>query len=415
MLVARLTFGRDGNARPLLGEGWAHDEQNFVWAIGTESGMLLPRSAGPAKYLLQIRVIPFLYENYIPSQRLAIVVNGQELASHTLTAAAELECEIPEHVAAKSFRLHILFLHPDAARPSDLADTIDDRLLAVAFQECRLLMVDASASVLATTSGAVPVPTSPTASAEHSKSDDLVPPADMLFDGSTTVEAFKRTGEGFTHVNLLARGRLQPSERVLDLGSGNGQKARVLAYYLDHNGSYEGLDIVKLGVEWCQQHYAVFPNFHFQHADVFSSHYNPTGRYIDCDYRLPFPDADFDMVFLSSVFTHMLPDGVANYIAEISRVLKPGGRCVATFFLLNSDSITRINAGKSSLDFASANRPYSVIDQQNPSKSVALQEDWVRGQLAAAGLRVAEATYGSWAGGKDLLAAYQDVLIALKE
>jgi len=69
----------------------------------------------------------------------------------------------------------------------------------------------------------------------------------------------------------------------------------------------------------------------------------------------------------------------------------------------------------SSLEFIHAFRLYRVIDPKNPSKSVALQEDWVRGQFAAAGLRLAEATYGTWAGGKDLLAAYQDVLISVKE
>ena len=33
-------------------------------------------------------------------------------------------------------------------------------------------------------------------------------------------------------------------EHVLDIGSGNGQKARVLAGYLNSEGRYEGFDIV---------------------------------------------------------------------------------------------------------------------------------------------------------------------------
>jgi SAM-dependent methyltransferase len=348
------------------------------------------------KYLLQMRVFPFLLAEKVPQQRLAVEVNGERIANHSLTRATDLECEVPEHVSAKSDRLDIVFRHPDAAKPSNFDDTTDDRPLAIAFRECRLFVVSGG--------GTPPL-----------ESDFLVPPADMLFDGSSTQEDFKRTGLGFTRVSLIARGRLQPHERVLDLGSGNGQKARVLASYLNQQGSYEGLDIVKAGVEWCQKRYGIFPNFRFQHADIYSSHYNPTGQFYDRDYRLPFPDGEFDMIFLSSVFTHMLPDGVANYIAEISRVLKPGGRCVATFFLLNNDSIARINADASSLKFTHAFQLYRVVDPQNPSKSVALQEDWVRERFAAARLRVAEAAYGTWAGGKDLLAAYQDVLICVKE
>ena len=78
---------------------------------------------------------------------------------------------------------------------------------------------------------------------------------------------------------------------------------------------------------------------------MFSSHYNPTGHYLNSEYRLPFPDGDFGVVFLCSVFTHMLPDGVANYIREISRVLKRGGRCVSSFFLLNQRVIITYQGG----------------------------------------------------------------------
>lgn len=395
VLLATLTFGQGGNARPQLGEGWSHDEPELVWAVGQESRLNLARPVARANYLLELRLFPYVDRDRLPSQRLAIEVNGEDLAGYTLTHAAVLECEIPERIAAKSERLELIFKHPDAARPCELGDTTDDRPLAVAFRQCRLSMIVE----------AVPPP----------DSDYLVPPAELLFDGSNTPEEFKQTGQGFTRGILIARGRLLPHERILDLGSGNGQKARVLAYYLNQHGSYEGLDIVKAGVEWCQERYAVFPNFRFQFADVYSSHYNPTAWYLDNEYRLPFADGEFDMVFLSSVFTHMLPDGVANYIAEISRVLKPGGRCVATFFLLNGDSLPRIDAGRSSLNFIHPFGFYRVVDPMNPSKAVALHEDWVRERFAAARLRVAEAAYGFWCGGKDLLGSYQDVLITVKE
>ena len=397
LLLTTLTFGSGGNARPQLGEGWAVDEPNFVWSVGDASRLVLPRPVGPATYCLQMRVFPFLRADKVPQQRLIIEVNGEPIAAHTLTAAGEFECEVPEHVAAKADRLDVVLRHPDAARPSDFETTLDNRPLAIAFRECRLFVVSGG-------SGIPPF-----------ESDYLVPPPEMLFDGSNTAESFKRTGQGFTRVTLIARGRLQPNERVLDLGSGNGQKARVLAYYLNKEGSYEGLDIVKSGVEWCQQRYAIFPNFRFQHADVYSSHYNASATTLDTQYRLPFPDGDFDVVFLSSVFTHMLPDGVAHYIGEISRVLKPGGRCVATFFLLNRDSLARIIGGTSSLNFVYVIGSYRVLDPKNPSQAVALPEEWVREQFAAAGLRVAEATYGTWAGGKELLGAYQDTLISVKE
>jgi SAM-dependent methyltransferase len=395
ILLTTLTFGVGGNARPHLGAGWSRDEPAFVWAMGPESHMTLERLVPDTSYTLELALHPYVFGTELPSQRLSIDVNGEVLATYSVARGALLECEIPRHVAARSDRLNILFRHPDAATPAMLEDTNDARPLAFAFRQCRLFM-DAAAIL--------PV-----------GSDYFVPPAELLSDGITTAEDFKRAGQDFTQVNLIARGRLQPHERVLDLGSGNGQKAHALTYYLNDKGSYEGLDIVKSDVEFCQQRYAILPNFRFQLADVYSSHYHPMGRYLDTEYRLPFSDGEFDLAFLSSVFTHMLPDGVANYIAQISRVLKPGGRCVATFFLLTRDSTQRIEAGVSSLDFKFPFGFYRVIDPRNPSKSVALDEEWVRDRFAAAGLRVVEATYGYWCGGKDLLGAYQDVLITVKE
>jgi SAM-dependent methyltransferase len=145
---------------------------------------------------------------------------------------------------------------------------------------------------------------------------------------------------------------------------------------------------------------------------VRSSHYNRGGQYDGATYRLPFQDADFDMVFLCSVFTHMLPGDVANYIREIGRVLRFGGRLVATLFLLNHDCLTRIESGTSKFDFARHLDLCRVLDPQNPGKVVALDENWVREQMTAAGLRVAEITYGTWRGARDMLAALQDAMIA---
>ena len=70
-----------------------------------------------------------------------------------------------------------------------------------------------------------------------------VPPVELLFDGSRSAEEFKANGEGFTRFMLVQYARLQPTERVLDIGCGNGQKARALTKYLGTSGSDEGVDI----------------------------------------------------------------------------------------------------------------------------------------------------------------------------
>jgi len=46
----------------------------------------------------------------------------------------------------------------------------------------------------------------------------------------------------------------------------------------------------------------------------------------------------------------MLAEDVEHYLCEVARVLKTGGRCFITFFLLNESSLTLMRANKSSID-----------------------------------------------------------------
>ena len=51
----------------------------------------------------------------------------------------------------------------------------------------------------------------------------LIPPVEMLFDGSSSVEQFIAFGEGFVRNILIPRAGLLPSDVFLDLGCGNGR------------------------------------------------------------------------------------------------------------------------------------------------------------------------------------------------
>ena len=120
---------------------------------------------------------------------------------------------------------------------------------------------------------------------------------------------------------------------MLAVGSGIGRKTFLLTDYLNHEGSYQGLDIVKTAIDWCTERITCkYPCFKFQLIDVFNQHYNPTGRYKASEYRFPFPDESFDFAVLCSVFTHMLAEDVEHYLCEVARVLKTGGRCPISFF-----------------------------------------------------------------------------------
>lgn len=100
-----------------------------------------------------------------------------------------------------------------------------------------------------------------------------------------------------------------------------------------------------------KSHISEIQHFHFQHSNVYNKYYNPHGKVRAQDFQFPFDDESLDFVFLTSVFTHMLPSDLENYLSEISRVLKTGGKCLITFFILNEESESLVRSGRSTLDF----------------------------------------------------------------
>lgn len=243
---------------------------------------------------------------------------------------------------------------------------------------------------------------------------DLVPPTNMMFDGPVGYEVFKENGEEFLR-HYVELGALKPHERMLDVGSGVGRKTLPLISYLNEKGSYEGIDIVDQGVKWCAEKYTPrFPNFRFQLIDVYNCLYNPQGRNRAKEYQFPFSACDFDFVVMNSVFTHMMVEEVENYLSEVARVLKVGGRCLISFFLLNPESSRLIAEGKSTLDLRHDFGPAKAISREMPEDAIGFNEEFVTDLYRRCRLEIHRPVYyGSWCGRENYL-SYQDLVLATK-
>ncbi|MDQ2686384.1 MAG: class I SAM-dependent methyltransferase, partial [Armatimonadota bacterium] len=125
---------------------------------------------------------------------------------------------------------------------------------------------------------------------------------------------------------------------------------------------------------------------HFQRTDVYNKYYNPGGILTASEYRFPFEDAEFDFVYLTSVFTHMLRRDVEHYLEEIARVLRPGGRCLASFFLLDE----RTNPGRARTGFPDAAEGCQLRSREMPEWEVAYEESEARLMYAQSGLQIQE-------------------------
>jgi len=241
----------------------------------------------------------------------------------------------------------------------------------------------------------------------------FVPPLSLMYDGPAGYKEFKENGAECLKYYIELCG-LGPHEAILDIGSGTGRKTLPLLGYLSEPGSYLGMEIVKSGVDWCQEKYAAFPNFKFQEIDVYNELYNPQGTCKAAEYKFPLSDQQFDFVVLNSVFTHMMPDEVENYLSEISRVLKKGGRCLISFFLINDESQTLIEAGVSSKDLKHKFGRARAVSESQPELAIGYEEDFVLDLYRRVELEVRQPiSYGSWCGREHHL-SYQDLVVGIK-
>ena len=104
-----------------------------------------------------------------------------------------------------------------------------------------------------------------------------------------------------------------------------------------------------------------------------------------------------------------MPDDVEHYVSEISRLLKPGGVCVASYFLLNDESRAAVEAGRSfmTFDVPHTSGVCRLHNESVPEAAVAFEETFVLAIHQRAGLRVRALHRGGWWRG---VADYQDVL-----
>ena len=132
--------------------------------------------------------------------------------------------------------------------------------------------------------------------------------------------------------------RIQPGEKVLDVGCGTGTLAIEVQSRVGLTGRVCGVDP---GTEQIAR------------ARSKAARRNlPIDFQIGVIEQLPFPDQTFDVV-LSTLMMHHLPDGLKRQgLAEIARVLKVGGRLVIADFKRKQErqgQAARFHAGGSSM------------------------------------------------------------------
>lgn len=119
---------------------------------------------------------------------------------------------------------------------------------------------------------------------------------------------------------------------ILDVGCGTGLLGIAAEPFLGQDGKYIGLDVMKKDIDFCRRHYTS-KSFEFIHFDVNNPAYAPAQK--DTKSKWPVESESFDLTTALSVWTHLNEEDALFYFKEVSRVLKPGGKAIVTFFLLD--------------------------------------------------------------------------------
>ena len=232
------------------------------------------------------------------------------------------------------------------------------------------------------------------------------PPPDSIFVGDGDYRAIGAEFLG----HFVRIGRLQPHERVFDIGCGIGRMAVPLTQYLDpERGSYDGVDPVMDGILWCAQTITpAYPRFRFQRLDIAHPLYNPQGSLPGNEVRFGFANQSFDFITMTSVATHLPPDELVVYLNEAARLLAPGGRLFLTAFALDGQV-----TGQERLKFRRwGEGPGWYAIEEAPLAAAGIDAGFLLEHATQAGLAVERLEPGQWRG--QSAAHYQDLLVAVK-
>lgn len=167
-------------------------------------------------------------------------------------------------------------------------------------------------------------------------------------------------------------------ETVFDFGCGCGRIARQLIQQHNRPSHYVGIDIHKGMIKWCQQNLAsIAPQFEFIHHDVYNLGLNP-GQNKPLTSSFPIDDKKISLMLAWSVFTHLLESQAEFYLKEASRVLRPDGILLSTWFLFDKKYFPMMQEFQNAL----------FINDIDPTNAVIFDFNWLRKTVNDAGLKI---------------------------
>lgn len=174
---------------------------------------------------------------------------------------------------------------------------------------------------------------------------------------------------------------LEQTDHVLDMGCGAGRVAFPIAAFLQSGGRYTGFDLSQRALDFAQRHVASRAALTFVHAPVQSREYAGVGAPAS-QYRFPVDDGSVDAALAISLFSHLLPQDAARYLAETGRALRPGGRVFLTAFIVDEPARQTLQDRRAACQMTPISAEAWAADPRHPERAIAFEktafEDWMR-------------------------------------
>ncbi len=221
---------------------------------------------------------------------------------------------------------------------------------------------------------------------------------------------------------LVKYAKLNSTSNILDIGCGGGKLVSALVPFIKE-GKYSTFEVNKEYIEFWRDSIDKKNNFTFNHADLWHSYYNPTGKHKTTEYIFPYKDSVFDIVYLNSIFTHLLPSEISHYLVEIRRVQKPGSIVFATYFIVNNESLSLDSQGLSDKSLVKHGNKllnykydnYWTRDTDVKERLIGIDEKWLKDVYEQNNLEIINIVYGYWCGREENVdKALQDIVVARK-
>ena len=173
---------------------------------------------------------------------------------------------------------------------------------------------------------------------------------------------------------------------ILDIGCGPGRLALGLINNNAEIKKYVGVDVNKTPIEWCKTNLTTLNgNYDFFHLNKYNARYAPSNStekfsYFDNDVF----KNKYDLVYLYSVFSHLEPDDLIDYLNLFKNILEPNGVVYATVFV--GDEVDTYEENPTHLSFLTF-KPAGRLHVCYYNKS------YFEGLVKNAGLKILECSY----------------------